>query len=90
MIYKMKTITYLILTLGSGTLMIEEVIPRITESTIPVFQDAITWQENTVKTAEYLELSCAKPARLEWEQNKAKAYERIEAFRRLENNYETN
>lgn len=79
----MKTLATLILTLASGTLVIEEVIPRVTESTIPVFYDAIAWQENNVSTAEYLELSCAKPARIQWEHNKAKAYERIEAFKEL-------
>lgn len=79
----MKTIATLILTLASGTIVIEKVIPDVVNSSMPVFNDAITWQENTVKTAEYLELSCAKPAREQWEVNKAKAYERIEGFKSL-------
>lgn len=81
----MKTITTLILTLASGTIVIEKVIPDVVNSSVPVFNDAIAWQENTVKTAEYLELTCAKPARVEWEINKAKAYERIEGFKGLIN-----
>jgi hypothetical protein len=79
----MKTIATLILTLASGTFVIEKVIPDVVNSSVPVFHDAIAWQENTVKTAEYLELSCAKPAREEWEVNKAKAYQRIEEFKTL-------
>jgi hypothetical protein len=79
----MKTIATLILTLASGTIVIEKVIPDVVNSSVPVFFDAIAWQENTVKTAEYLELSCAEPARAEWEINKAKAYQRIEEFKSL-------
>jgi hypothetical protein len=71
------------LTIASGTFVIEKVIPDVVNSSVPVFNDAIAWQENTVKTAEYLELSCAKPAREEWEVNKAKAYQRIEEFKTL-------
>ena len=79
----MKTIATLILTLASGTIVIEKVIPDVVNSSVPIFKDAIAWQENTVGVAEYLQLSCAKPARAEWEVNKAKAYERIEGFKSL-------
>jgi hypothetical protein len=79
----MKTIATLILTLASGTFVIEKVIPDVVSSTVPVFNDAIAWQEDTVKTAEYLELSCAKPAREQWELKKTKAYQRIEEFKTL-------
>jgi hypothetical protein len=81
----MKTIATLILTLASGTVVIEKVIPDVVNSSVPIFNDAIAWQENTVQVAEYLELSCAKPAREQWEVNKAKAYERIEGFKSLVN-----
>ena len=40
---------------------------------------AVTWQDNTVKVAEELGLSCAKPARAEWDKNRAVAMARIEA-----------
>jgi len=79
----MKTIATLILTLASGTFVIEKVIPDVVNSSVPIFNDAIAWQENTVKTAEYLELDCAVPAREQWDVNKAKAIERIEAFKSL-------
>jgi hypothetical protein len=79
----MKTICTLIITILSGTIVIEEVLPRVVDSTIPVFNDAITWQENTVRTAEHWGLSCAKPAREEWEVSKAKAYQRIEEFKQM-------
>ena len=84
-IIDMKTIATLILTLASGTVVIEKVIPDVVNSSVPIFNDAIAWQENTVQVAEYLELSCAKPAREQWEVNKAKAYERIEGFKSLVN-----
>lgn len=81
----MKTIATLILTLASGTFVIEKVIPDVVNSSVPIFNDAITHQENTVQVAEYLELSCAKPAREQWEVNKAKTIERIEGFKSLVN-----
>lgn len=85
----MKTIATTMAALLSGAVFIEEVIPHVVNSTVPVFEDAIKWQENTVRTAEYLELSCAKLAREEWEVNKAKAIERLADYQELLN-YEQN
>ena len=81
----MKTISTLIVTLLSGVVVIEKVIPDVVATTVPIFNDAITHQENTVQVAEYLELSCAKLAREQWEVNKAKTIERIEAFKQMSN-----
>ena len=40
---------------------------------VPILEDAITYQENNVRVAEQLGISCAPEARAEWETNKAKA-----------------
>jgi len=46
-----------------GLKSLADSVDRVT----PTLTAAVNYQENTIKTAEYLELSCAQPAREQWE-----------------------
>ena len=68
-----------------GVVSVEEIYPRVAEQVTPILEDAIVWQENTVRTAEYLELECSVLAREQWDRNKQVALSRLESFKSLAN-----
>lgn len=75
----MKTL----LTLTIGAALSAAAIKEAVVIVEPTMLGAIQHQEDCVRVAEELGLSCAIPARKEWDQNKATALFRIECFKSL-------